>query len=164
MRIRANPETTTLNVEELIKLFRSKDEKLWDQHRWIFEGTGKFLDGSHNTMNKVALVSYPRSGNQFLRSYVNLLTGTETGSDLLMIVSVQLQLMGVKGEEIVDDTVWAVKTHTPWIFPLVAEPFFCNKAIFIVRNPLDVIVSYIRLFSTGSHIYKPPFEYHEKYP
>jgi hypothetical protein len=30
MHIRANKETTTLNLQELIKLFRSKDEKLWE--------------------------------------------------------------------------------------------------------------------------------------
>ena len=69
----------------------------------------------------------------------------------------------MKGEDIVDDTVWIVKTHTPWIMP-EAPVFFCNKIICIIRNPIDVIISFLHLFSLGNHVQTSPFEYHERHP
>ena len=87
----------------------------------------------------------------------------ETGGDNTLNVNVHLQLQGLKGEHIVDDTVWIVKTHSPWIMP-DAPVFHCNKMIVIVRNPLDVIISFLHLFSLGNHVQKAPFEYHERFP
>jgi hypothetical protein len=91
------------------------------------------------------------------------LTGVETGADNTKIVNVNLQLVGMKGEEIVDDTVWIVKTHTPWIMPM-APVFFCNKIICIIRSPIDVMLSFLNLYSMGDHSSKTPFEFNEKYP
>ena len=71
--------------------------------------------------------------------------------------------MGLKGENLVDDTCWVIKTHSPWCMPF-APPFKANKMICIVRNPLDVIVSWLDLMSTGSHAQKASFEYEELYP
>ena len=79
------------------------------------------------------------------------------------MVNVHLQLQGLKGEDIVDDTVWIVKTHSPWIMPF-APVFHCNKIICIVRSPIDVIISFLHLFSLGNHVQKAPFEYHERHP
>ena len=75
MRIRARPETRVLNMENLVSLFRSKDEALWNQNAWMFQNEFKFLDGAPNHWNKIALVSFPRSGNTFLRKVSELLTG-----------------------------------------------------------------------------------------
>jgi len=109
------------------------------------------LDGTQNKSNKIGFQSFPRSGNTFLRKYCELLTGVETGGDNTLNVNVHLQLQGLKGEHIVDDTVWIVKTHSPWIMP-DAPVFHCNKMIVIVRNPLDVIISFLHLFSLGNHV------------
>lgn len=40
----------------------------------------KFLE-ENNTFEKVALVSYPRSGNSLLRGHLERITGVLTGSD-----------------------------------------------------------------------------------
>lgn len=98
-----------------------------------------------------------------MRKYFELLTGVETGADNTLNVNVHLQLQGLKGEDIVDDTVWIVKTHSPWIMP-DAPVFFCNKIICIIRSPIDVIISFLHLFSLGNHVQKAPFEYHERHP
>jgi hypothetical protein len=63
----------------------------------------------------VAFASFPRSGNTFLRKYFEMLTGIQTGADNTLHVNVTLQMMGMKGEDIVDDSVWVVKTHSPWV-------------------------------------------------
>jgi len=117
MRIRAKPETTVINLESLVSLFKSKDENLWKKASWMFDGEFRFLDGESNKTNKVAFASFPRSGNTFLRKYFELLTGVQTGADNTLHNSVMLQLQGMKGEDIVDDTVWIIKTHSPWIMP-----------------------------------------------
>jgi hypothetical protein len=75
-----------------------------------------------------------------MRKYFELLTGIQTGADNTLHINIPLQMMGMKGEEIVDDTVWVVKTHSPWCMPL-APKFTANKMVIVVRNPLDVILS-----------------------
>ena len=42
--------------------------------------------------------------------------------------------------------------------------FSSNKMITIVRNPLDVIISWINLVALCNHYQKSPFSYHEDYP
>jgi hypothetical protein len=67
------------------------------------------------------------------------------------------------GEEIVDERCWVVKTHYPMPAPLHL-PYFSNKIIMIVRNPLDVLPSMFNLSSTASHSATFPFENHEEAP
>jgi len=144
-------------------LLKSKDEVLWQRCKWMFDGNCRFLDGEENQSQKVAFCSFPRSGNTFMRKYLELLTGIQTGSDNTLHVNVCLQMQGLKGEHIVDDTVWIVKSHSPWIMP--ESPLFtANKVVVVVRNPLDCIPSFLSLCSMGNHSQKPPFNYEEKYP
>ena len=75
MRIRAKPETPVLNINDLLFVLRSKDKKIWNDCAWMFQGCDKYLDGCQNKSNKIALCSFPRSGNTFLRKYTELLTG-----------------------------------------------------------------------------------------
>ena len=78
MRIRAKPETKVLNLNTLLKVLRSNDQKLWQESKWIFpdkDDVTRFLDGQPNKSNKIAFASFPRSGNTFLRKYTELLTG-----------------------------------------------------------------------------------------
>ena len=42
-----------------------------------------------------------------------MVTGVATGSDMTLEWTLDLQLSDFKGEEIVDDTVWIVKSHDP---------------------------------------------------
>lgn len=119
----------------------------------MFDGKFRFLDGQPNKSNKVAFCSFPRSGNTFLRKYIELLTGVITGADNTLSINVALQMQGMMGEDIVDDTVWVVKSHSPWIMP-DAPVFHANKNIVIVRNPLDTNLSWMHLVATCCHSVK----------
>lgn len=163
MHIRARPGTTVLNQKTLTHLFRSKDVELWEKAQWMFEGEFKFLDGEENRSNKIAFSSFPRSGNTFMRKYCELLTGVQTGADNTPHVNVILQMSGMKGEDTVNDTTWIVKTHSPYIMPF--QPVFtCNKNLVVVRNPLDVIISWYQLVVTGNHALKVDYNLSTEFP
>ena len=70
-----------MNLDELVALLKSKDENEWNSKKWMFSGELRFLDNTQIKSNKIALASFPRSGNTFLRKYLDLLTGIHTGSD-----------------------------------------------------------------------------------
>jgi hypothetical protein len=164
MRIRARPETKVVNLKQLVALLRSKDRNQWAEAKWVFDPNHfRFLDGEFNPSNKIAFASFPRSGNTFLRKYIELLTGIQTGADNTLHVNVSLQMMGMKGEDIVDDTVWVRKTHSPWCMPY-APLFHCNKMVIVVRNPLDVIVSWLNLVAQGCHNSKSEYTVEKDYP
>ena len=163
MRIRSSPGTKTINLQHLIELLKSRDEALWIEYAWQFDGETRFLDGQPNIGNKVAFASWPRSGNSFLRRYLELMTGIVTGSDNTLHTNVILQLQGMKGENITDDTVWIAKTHSPWCM-YDAQVFHCNKMIVIIRNPLDTFISWLNLIAQCNHNTEAPFEYELAYP
>ena len=72
-------------------------------------------------------------------------------------------MQGMKGEDIVDDTVWIVKSHSPWVMP-DAPLFNANKMLVIVRNPLDTCLSWLHMVTMYSHAVKSPFNYETEYP
>lgn len=57
--------------------------------------------------------------------------------------------MGLAGESISDDRVWIVKTHYPERSG--TTQFEANKAIVLVRNPLDAMASLFNMIGTGTH-------------
>jgi hypothetical protein len=61
--------------------------------------------------------------------------------------NLDLQMSDFKGEEITDDRVWITKTHDPkWNED--NKIWKCNKVICCVRNPYDVIVSFMHFLPT----------------
>lgn len=164
MRIRAL-EAPVVKLDMLVDVLKSKDAGQWEAAKWIFDNNNcpHFLDGAPNNKNKIAFASFPRSGNSFLRKYFEMLTGITTGADNTLHINIPLQMMGMKGEDIVDGSVWVVKTHSPWCMA-DAPLFFSNKNIIIVRNPLDIVVSWLNLLAYGNHSWKAPFNYDEKFP
>jgi hypothetical protein len=58
-------------------------------------------------------------------------------------------LMGLAGEGLVDKRVWVVKTHYPERYG--KTKFYAERAILLVRNPLDSITSLFNMVCTGSH-------------
>ena len=72
-------------------------------------------------------------------------------------------MQGMRGEHIVDDTCWIVKSHSPWVM-MEAPTFYSNKVISIVRNPLDTCISWLHLASMSNHAIKAPFNFDEIYP
>lgn len=163
MHVVPKPGTPTINLRKLVSMLKSKDAAELESARWMFDGEFRFLDGEPNRSNKVAFCSFPRSGNTFLRKYMELLTGVQTGADNTLHVNVCLQMQGMKGEDTVDDTCWIIKSHSPWVMP-EAPPFTANKMVVIVRNPLDSNLSWLHLVAMNNHAVKSPFDYEKVYP
>lgn len=111
----------------------------------------KFLD-QQESCPKLTYATYPRSGNSFFRKYFESITGLTTGNDIecKYLVNLALQMQGFKGQEVVDNRVWIVKTHYPDGFSLELD-FDSNKSILCVRNPLDVLASQFSFMFTWTH-------------
>lgn len=101
--------------------------------------------------DKAALVSYPRSGNSFMRKVLEQETGIVTGSDSRpnRTLAASLLKFGYLGEGITDQSVWIVKSHFPERLGYVAFPV--NRVILLVRNPFDAIQSYFHMGMTNTH-------------
>ena len=100
---------------------------------------------------KVVLVSYPRSGNSFLRQLLEKRTGIVTGSDSRTnrTLSAALLRCGFKGEGVVDSSVWIIKSHYPERLGYIK--FATKRVILLVRNPFDALESYFHMGLTNTH-------------
>ena len=121
LRFMPAPGTATVNFWQLQDLLLSKDLSRIKELDWIDKFgkgmggkiTARLLDGKVNMSgNKIALCSFPRSGNSLTRKLLEQITGVATGceskSDLL------LQMVGLVGESHHgNDMVWVTKTHHP---------------------------------------------------
>jgi hypothetical protein len=83
-----------MNFETLLKVLRSKDPKLLEEYKDYFENKNfKFLDGSVPKVGqRVWFGSYPRSGNSFLRKYLEMVTGVTTGADTMNLLTIDFQM------------------------------------------------------------------------
>ena len=165
--IQPGPDTPVVNFDYLKELLLSKDLSRGKELEWIGKDAAKFrfLDGKVDMSgNKVAFCSYPRSGNSFLRNYLETITGIATGSDIYIEITVSLQIMGMLAEShAATDNVWITKTHHPWE-SVTPTKFNGNKCIFMMRNPIDVIPSLASLGMLMSHSLQPDQEYHVDHP
>ena len=112
-----------------------------------------FLDGQIDmTGNRVGLQSFVRSGNTFIRRYLEQVTGIVTGADMHIDHTFFEAMMGLLGQNITSDSnmVWITKTHWPQDIP-GSKAFTAEKMIVIARNPLDVMPSFANLLNTHSH-------------
>ena len=141
----------TISHKQLCSIFLSSDQEKYEEFkkRYLQSGQLRFLDGESLNGFKTAFMTYPRSGNTFLRKYLELITGVATGSDMPVENPMPLQMAGLLGEGVVDDSCWIVKTHYP--MSLTQNAFSCNKVIICVRNPFDIIVSKTHFLKTYSH-------------
>ncbi len=91
----------------------------------------------------VALISFPGSGNTWVRQLLEVMSGVCTGSTMC---DMSLRFSGFTGESITSGSVLVVKTHTTvpnWTInshSLEDGPQF-QSAILIIRNPFDALVS-----------------------
>jgi hypothetical protein len=58
-----------INFKVLWDMLKSKDETVFTNNKWIYDGDFKFCDGE-KLPTKIAFNTYPRSGNSFLRKYL----------------------------------------------------------------------------------------------
>ena len=94
-----------------------------------------------NGTRVITLVSFPGSGNTWTRLLLEQATGIFTGS---IFCDQDLRSSGFFGEQIISSNVLAVKTHYPGIGnPKLHHfnPAHVDGVIFIMRNPLDSIVT-----------------------
>jgi hypothetical protein len=115
------------------------------------------------TGNKVALCSYPRSGNSLTRKLLEQVTGVATGCESKSDITIQM--LGMPGESHSgNDRVWVTKTHHPFEFKFLSRPFVGNKQIYLMRNPIDVFPSHAYLMYTSSHALVPKEKLNEAFP
>ena len=76
----------------------------------------RFLDNTVDMSgNRVALTSYPRSGNALVKKFLEAITGVTTGSELAR--DILLQCAGFMGEShAATDRIWVSKSHHPMNF------------------------------------------------
>jgi hypothetical protein len=77
-----------VSLDSLIKLFKSKDFEAYDEYKkdYFEDKKLRFLD-MKSVNNIVAYKSFPRSGNTFLRKYIELITGVPTGSEMPLSIT-----------------------------------------------------------------------------
>jgi hypothetical protein len=142
---------TTVNYNRLCEVLLSKDREVYEKYKAEFfdDGVVRFLDGKPIDGERISYLTYTRSGNTFLRKYMELIMGVVTGSEFTTRIAFPLQLQGLIGEYVVDDTVSIIKAHYPLRFnPL---DYSVNKIIVCVRNPFNVIRSNFEFFGGMSH-------------
>lgn len=164
--------TPTINFNSFKELMCSKDLSRLAELTWIDKKLEsgsrifkqRFLDGMVDmTGNRVSLSSFPRAGNSLTRSYLEKITGITTGSEAYSDIT--LQLIGLIGDgHNADDNVWITKSHFPIAAPFMVATFNINKQIYLMRNPLDVIVSVAHMCMTISHELVPREQYHIDFP
>jgi hypothetical protein len=79
-----------------------------------------------------------RSGNTLSRKLMESISGSNY--NIIPSVNFALTVQGFKAENHFDSKAWILKTHFPYILPF-AEVMSAGRAVLLVRNPLDIIVS-----------------------
>ena len=113
------------------------------------DGLLRFLDGQLIAGDRVCYQTFARSGNTFLRNYLELITNVPTGSEMDLSTPMPLTLLGQIGEAIADDRTWVIKSHHP--MRMNSLDFEANRIIVLVRNPFDVLISLTTFFTVFSH-------------
>ena len=76
------PNQPVVNLAHLKNLLLSTDLTRSHELDWIESGGLRFLDGADLDGDKIALQSFPRSGNTLTRRCLETITGVYTGSDM----------------------------------------------------------------------------------
>ena len=155
LRLVPGPDTPVVNFAALKEVLLSKDPQRNQELEWSKKEL-RFLDQKGDMLgNRVCFASFPRTGNTMTRNYVEAVTGIFTGSDMSLIVTNGLQMMGMAGEDhnCDDGSVWVTKSHWPTPSPgnSAEAEFTMDKVFMITRNPLDAIASMFLFINTGSH-------------
>ena len=99
-RVRPGADFHSVNFDYLKELLLSKrDRKKEARIQWANEDEFRFLDGNTNLWgDMVAFQSFPRSGNTFLRRYLEQITGVVTGADMNVEETLPEILWGLLGQ------------------------------------------------------------------
>ena len=163
-RIVPGPTSKTFSFDQLKEHLLSKD---LSKDANFNPDDLRFLDGTVDmTGNRVAFQSFVRSGNTFLRRFIEQITGVYTGSDMSIDYTFFEAMMGLVGQGHTNDDnqVWLTKTHFPLQMTGTEHAFAAEKMICVVRNPLDIIASYAFFVSMKSHSLVPEEKLNERFP
>ena len=80
-----------VNLKQLMAMMKSKDEALFEENKWIWDKEFRFLDGEQID-RRVGFTSFLRSGNSFLRRYIEQISGITTGSTMSLHTATSLQI------------------------------------------------------------------------
>ena len=112
-------DTPTVNFEKFSETIkkRSSDSLINYDFKAMFDGPSKFISSKTSVpvKDRVAFTSVPHSGVPLLRNYLEKITGVVTGSDspVSCLLNLAKQQSGLKGEEIINDSVWLTETNYP---------------------------------------------------
>ncbi|ESP04708.1 hypothetical protein LOTGIDRAFT_94282, partial [Lottia gigantea] len=106
---------------------------------------------------KTALASFPGSGNTWLRHLIQQVTGIATGS---IYNDSFIRNHGFMGEGYRDDTVIVIKTHKLGL----KERKKYQKAVVLIRDPLDAIKAEFNRQYRGHLGYAPYSVYRKNWP
>ena len=100
---------------------------------------------------RIALASYPRSGNTMVRKLLEEITGIFTGSDTRggRAMADMLKGYGLVGESNCTRQAWIIKTHFPERLGWMRFPV--RRAILLVRHPINAIDSYFNMQLAACH-------------
>ena len=121
LRFVAGPTIQKIKLTDLKEMLLCKDLECYEQIQQTLTENNKcsFLDESCNLVEigeSVAFQSYPRSGNTFLRMYLEKISGIWTGSDMSLKMTFDESMsLGMLGQNITcdDNRVWITKSHYP---------------------------------------------------
>lgn len=108
------------------------------------------------------LASYPRSGNTLLRSYLEGVTGIVTASDTRADRTLSIAL-AEKHDLVGEGLCLPPITKTHWPERRGCSKFRAHRAVLVVRNPFDAIVSFWNLNVTNTHTEKVTEEVYERF-
>ena len=140
-------------MDQLQNLLRSKDLDRYEREKDIFFGPqARYTTGNASEQATVVYATYPRSGNSLMRKYFENVTGTATGSDMVIrhTSNVALQFCGFKAEGVTDSRTWINKTHFPYVLPFQWN-WDADIAVVCTRYQLDADPSFFYLVCTQCH-------------
>jgi thiol-disulfide isomerase/thioredoxin len=152
-----NTVSPRLNYDMLQRIFRldlahaAESDEVHMFEKLVNENGSLMLDESRE-VPQVYFASVMRSGNTLSRKLMESISGVSTGSNYNIIPSINMALtiQGFKAENHYDSKVWILKTHFPYILPY-ANIMTAGRAVLLVRNPLDIIVSQFMMSTTVTH-------------
>ena len=154
--------TPVLNMENLLALLKSKDKQMYRDNSWMFQNEFKFLDQTPISWNKIAFVSFPGIGNTFLRKVCDCLQ--EWSLALTCRSSPPWNSNG--GPQGWDGHWWPRMDRQVSLAIHLdnTRPFRANKVFAVVRNPLDVFLSWFGVLSLDNHNFKLEFDPSTEFP
>ena len=142
-----------VHLDDLLSLLRSSDIDRYNRTKDHFFGpTSRYTTGKSKEQLSVCYATYPRSGNSLMRKYFENVTGSATGSDMILKhqPNVALQFCGFKAEGITDSRVWISKSHFPYVLPFQWQ-WSNDIAVVCTRYQLDADPSFFYLMFTQTH-------------